>query len=397
MKKLMVLGGNFLQMQAIKRAKELGYYVISVDYLPDNPGHRFSDEYHNVSTVDKEAVLALARELEIDGILAYATDVAAPTAAYVSEKLGLPTNPYESVMILTHKDSFRAFMAENGLLMPWGAAFCDKEAAREYFDSHPLPVMIKPVDSSGSKGVTKVTSRTQFDAAFEYALQYSIEKRVIVEQFIERHGYQIDGDGFIMDGRIAFFGVMDQHNNHARNPYAPIGHSWPSIQDEKYKSKAFELISSIFKKLNMRFGAFNFEYIIGGDDNVYLLEIGPRNGGNLISEALKCACGADLTEASIKACVGDDYAEALRPKFSRPAASYVIHSLESGRYKGLEIDDAVKDKIVLTSVFAENGEEINAFRNASDSIGALVLEFSSVDEMNRLLDNMWEHIKVVVE
>lgn len=118
MKKIMMLGGNQVQMTAIKAAKEQGYYVITVDYLPDNPGHKLADEYHNVSTIDKEAVLQLARELEIDGIVSYASDVSAPTAAFVAEAMGLPTNPYESVHILTHKNEFRKFMRENGLPMP---------------------------------------------------------------------------------------------------------------------------------------------------------------------------------------------------------------------------------------------------------------------------------------
>lgn len=92
MKRIMMLGGSYFQASAIKRAKELGYYVITCDYLPDNPGHKYADEYHNVSTIDKEGVLKLAKELKIDGILAYASDVSVSTAAYVSEQLGLPSN-----------------------------------------------------------------------------------------------------------------------------------------------------------------------------------------------------------------------------------------------------------------------------------------------------------------
>ena len=97
MKKLLMLGGSLYQTYAIKAAVEMGYYVITCDYLPENPGHKFSHEYHNVSTTDKDAVLNLAKQLKIDGIVAYASDPAAPTAAYVAEKLNLPTSPYESV------------------------------------------------------------------------------------------------------------------------------------------------------------------------------------------------------------------------------------------------------------------------------------------------------------
>ena len=98
-----MLGGSLYQVYAIKEAVRLGYYVITCDYLPSNPGHKYAHEYHNVSTTDKDAVLELARKLQVDGIVAYASDPAAPTAAYVCEKLGLPTSPYESVEILSKK------------------------------------------------------------------------------------------------------------------------------------------------------------------------------------------------------------------------------------------------------------------------------------------------------
>ena len=114
-KKILMLGGAMQQIPAIKEAKEKGLYVITCDYLPDNPGHKYADEYYNVSTTDKDAVLELAKACNIDGIVAYASDPAAPTAAYVAEKLGLPGNPCESVEILTQKDLFRDFLQKNGL------------------------------------------------------------------------------------------------------------------------------------------------------------------------------------------------------------------------------------------------------------------------------------------
>ena len=104
MKKVLMLGGSLYQTFAIKEAVRLGYYVITCDYLPNNPGHKFAHESYNVSTTDKEAVLDLARKLHVDGVVAYASDPAAPTAAYVCEELGLPTSPYKSVEILSKKD-----------------------------------------------------------------------------------------------------------------------------------------------------------------------------------------------------------------------------------------------------------------------------------------------------
>ena len=100
MKKILILGGTWFQLPAIQYAKSQGYYVITCDYLPSNPGHKYADEYHNVSTTDKEAVLFLAKTLRVDGILCFASDPAAPIAAYVSEQLGLRGNPYDKVCLL---------------------------------------------------------------------------------------------------------------------------------------------------------------------------------------------------------------------------------------------------------------------------------------------------------
>ena len=159
-----MLGGSLYQTYAIKEAKRIGYYVITCDYLPDNPGHRFADEYHNVSTTDREAILALAQELQVDGIVAYASDPAAPTAAYVAEQMGLPTSPYKSVEILSNKDLFREYLWQNGFNCPKAMGFTTYEGALSHIDEFQLPVMVKPVDSSGSKGINKMTDKTQLKA-----------------------------------------------------------------------------------------------------------------------------------------------------------------------------------------------------------------------------------------
>lgn len=396
-KKILLLGGNYFQMTATLAARELGCHVISADYLPDNPGHRYADEYYNISTIDREAVLALAREKEIDGIVSYASDVSAPTAAYVAEKLGLPTNPYESVMTLTHKDRFRRFMREHGFPMPRGAAFTDREEAERFFGTLKKPVMVKPIDSSGSKGVVKVLRDGEFGAAWEEALSYSIEKRVIVEEFIQKRGYQIDGDGFLADGRIVFFGVMDQHNDLSCAPHAPIGLSWPSIQEEKYQQKARALIQNIFELLHMRMGAFNFEYIIGEDGEIYILEIGPRNGGNLIPDTIRTACGADLAAYTIRAALGEDCSSLREPPTRTCASSYIVHAGESGIYRGIEIEPELQKRIVKQAMFVKPGDPVQKFRNASFGIGAMVLTFDEPEEMCRKLDHMSDYIRVIVE
>ena len=395
MKKVLILGANMFQTIAIKKAKELGYYVICAAVGGDLPGKEAADEFYFVSTTDKYAILDLARRKEVDGILAYGTDVAASTAAYVSERLHFPTNPYDAVKVLTNKGKFRKFMTQRGYLTPKYGAFSDKEQAREFLTTMELPVILKPVDSSGSKGVAVIRSNEEFDLRYDEAMSYSLSGCVIIEEYIVKEGYQIDGDGFVRDGKIEFLGVLDQHNHIELNPHAPIGLSYPSIQEKKYQEEAYEIMQGIFTDLGIRFGAFNYEYIIH-NNKVYLLEIGPRNGGNLIPDTVFHATGVDMTEASIRACVGDDYTEALRVKKHGIATSYVIHSSSAGIFEGIEIDPRLQDHVLEMYVSTRVGDEVYRFRNASDDVGAMVLSFDDVDTMCRYMDEMWEHVRVKV-
>ena len=397
MKKIMLLGGNYFQMTATKAAKELGHYVISVDYLPDNPAHKLADEYHNVSTVDKEAVLKLAQELKIDGIVSYASDVSAPTAAYVAEKMGLPTNPYESVMILTHKDLFRPFIVEHGFNSPKSKGFSDKNEAFEFFCSLGKPAMVKPSDSNGSKGACRVDDKSQFDAAFEKAMSFSRQKIVIVEEFLIRDGHQIAGDGFIVDGELVFTGFMSEHFDKLCNPLVPIGESYPSYISDELKVKAKAEINRLMKLLDMKFGAINMDFIIDGNGDVYIIEIGPRNGGNLITDVIREASGIDLAKCTIQAALGLDYDKDFDKPINTYVSSYVVHSLKDGKYAGTEISDEIKDDIILFKDLTNVGDNIEMFDNAALGTGAMLIKYDSIQQMVERMDGMEKYIKVKVD
>lgn len=396
-KKIMMLGGNIFQETAVLAAKKLGYHVIDVDYLPDNPAHKYADEYYNISTIDKEKVLEKAIELKIDGIVSYASDVSAPTAAYVAEAMGLPTNPYESVMVMTHKDQFRAFMRKQGLPMPEGSSFFAYSEAEAFARTLKLPIMVKPVDSSGSKGVTKVTDLDQLKAAWDEALSYSISHHVIIEEFIEKKGYQIDGDIFVRDGKIVFWGICDQHHDLKVSPYVPAGLSYPSIQSGKVQKRAEEIVQSILSGLHMTMGAYNVEYIIGKNDEVYILEIGPRNGGNLIPDTVCAATGVDMAMYTVRQAIGDDISDLKQVPASACCSSYILHSREEGIFQSIDFDEEVQKRIVKCFVTAEPGDQVYPFRNGKFGIGAMVLCFRNTDEMCEMIDHMDQHIHVNLE
>ena len=238
MKKILLLGGSAQQVIAIETAKKLGYYTILCDYLTDNPGQNVADKFFLESTTDKEKILQIAESEKIDGIVAYASDPAAPTAAFVAEKLGLPTNPYSSVNILCNKDKFREFLKNNGFNTPLAKGFTDKESAIQSIDRFNFPVIIKPVDSSGSKGATVLKDKVGFEKAVDFAFSFSRGGRIVIEEFIEKdHPYLIGGDLFISDGKIIMWGRMNCHRDSRVNPLVPVGKSYPpTISDEYLKA-----------------------------------------------------------------------------------------------------------------------------------------------------------------
>lgn len=397
MKRILFLGGAPTQIPPIKYALEQGHYVITCDYLPENPGHKLAHEYHDVSTTDKEAVLALAKSLNIDGIVAYASDPAAPTAAYVSENLGLPGNPYESVEILARKDLFRKFLVDNEFNVPRSQSFYDIDAARQWLDEIGVPAFVKPVDSSGSKGVTHLQNRDDFDAAFSHALHFSREKKVVVEERIVKTGYQVAGDGFIVNGELVFRCWADEHFDKLCNGLVPIGQTFPTSHSEDLQSIAHRETQRLLSLLNMKMGALNFDFMFTEDGKFYFLELGPRNGGCLIPEVIRYSTGVDLIRYTVDAALGLG-CEGLNMQPAKGYwSSYMIHALEGGKFKELWVSDRVKDYIVEQDIQVQAGDKVSKFSGSHDTLGTMILQYPSLEVMLDMVDNMENDIRVITK
>lgn len=395
MKRVLMLGGSMYQTYAIKEAVKLGYYVITCDYLPENPGHKFAHEYHNVSTTDKEAVLKLARELNVDGIVAYASDVAAMPAAYASEKLGLPTSPYESVRILSTKDLFRAYLREHGFNVPKAQGFSTYEEALEVIDKFKLPVMVKPVDSAGSKGVNKMTDKAKLKEYVEDALQYSISKRFIIEEFIVKKGPQISGDAFSVDGKIVFHCLGNEfYNPNYEKDFAPLGECWPFSMDQSIIDKLMEDIQRLITSLGMKSTAYNVEAIVGEDDKIYLIELGARAGGSLIPQLIQYVTGVNYVPHVIKAAVGDDCSDLKMAEAKGYWSNYMVHPNVTGKFESIEFDKNLQDHIALWAPDVKVGEIIHKFRGAQDCIGELILKYDSPEQMMEIIRDIEKYINV---
>lgn len=399
-KKLMLLGGLRYLIPVIEAAHKLGIYVITCDYLPDNIAHKYSDEYCNISILDKDAVLNAARRFQIDGIMSFAVDPGVVTAAYVADKMGLPqTGPYESVCILQNKDKFREFLAQNGFNTPKAKGFSDLEEALTGIDEFEWPLIVKPVDSAGSKGVKRVDNPEMLKEAAEYAFDHSFSKRIIIEEFIEQEGCSSDSDCFSVDGELKFVSFSAQRfDSGAPNPYTPSAFSWPSTMTKGQEAELTSELQRLLTLLGMKTSIYNVETRIGKNGKAYIMEVSPRGGGNRLSEMLKLSTGVDLITNAVRTAVGDKVIDIEQKTYNGHCAEIILHADKDGYFEKLDINHEFYSRYVKqVDLWIKENDKISAFRGANDAIGTLVLRFENKSDIEKNIYNQKKWLKVITK
>lgn len=397
MKKILLLGGSAQQIVAIKTAQKLGYYTVLCDYLPDNPGQYEADKFYLVSTTDKDAVLEVARNEQVDGVLAYASDPAAPTAAYIAEKLGLSGAPYHSVETLCNKDQFRKFLIENGFSTPKAKGYASAEDALKEKENFEFPIIIKPVDSSGSKGATVLQTEDGLKNALDFAFSFSRCHRIIVEHFIEKkHPYLIGGDVFIENGKIVLWWLLNCHRDNCVNPLVPVGKSYPLQLEDEDIQHVKETLSSMVEKLRISNGSMNVELVVDKSNRVWPIDVGPRSGGNMIPDLLGDMFGVDIAEMSVKAAMG----AAIKGNIHEPNGFYATHNLHSnknGIYKDILFSPEIEPYIYRKYLYKKLGDEVEYFDNAAKCLGIVFFKFPDETTMKKILEHVNELITVELQ
>ena len=399
-KKIMLLGGLRYLLPVIEAAHKQGYYVITADYLPNNIAHKYSDEYCDVSIIDKEAVLKEAQRLQIDGIMSFACDPGVIAASYVQNKMGLPSfGPFESVEILQNKDKFRAFLAKNRFNVPQAKGFDSVEAAYEERYWYPWPVIVKPTDAAGSKGVTRVDKAEELKPALEYAMKHSITGHIIVEEFIDKQGCSSDMDSFSEDGKLKFVSFCAQRfDAEASNPYTPAAYSWPSTFTKEQEEYLTSEIQRLITLLNLKTVVYNIEVRVAPNGKPYIMELTPRGGGNRLCEMLRYATGVDMITAITRAMVGDPILEPIEQKpYNGHWAEIILHADTNGEFDHLEISKDLPAEVVEEDLWVKKGDKVESFEGANNAIGTLVLKFQSADDLEEAITHQSNWLKVVVK
>jgi biotin carboxylase len=393
-KRLMILGAGPFQVPAIRKAAALGCHVITVDYLPNNVGHPFGHQYINLSTVDQEGVLQAARDLGIDGICTFSSDVAIPTVAHVCEKLGLPgASPAVAVTMAT-KHRFRAFLKSAQLTCPKFMSGDRLEAIAENLHGFKPPVIFKPVDTSGSRGITRID---RFDPesvanAFFKAQGYSRSKTVCVEKFVV--GIEVGGDAILVNGSVAFIAITHKH----LNGFVVTGHSLPSNISASDQARVIEHIEAICTALGYRSGPLNFDAIVSAD-SVTMLEMSARNGGNGIPSVIERATGVDVEAAAIQFALGEipDFPDQTDIKGG--AGSFVFGSRNGGRIERMLPPEEMQRHV--PEVFEMNysrqlGERVESFEHNGNLIGFALFDCRDATDYERITENISDSLDLVI-
>lgn len=391
-KKLLILGGSRYILPVIEAAHQLDCEVVTCDYLPDNVAHRYSDSYRNASIVDKDAVLAVARDIRADGIMSFAADPGVVSAAYAAEKMGLPfQGSYEAASVLQDKERFRSFLRENGFNCPEAWSFSSAEEAASSAGDIGYPVIVKPTDSAGSKGCSRVDGPEGLAGAVEYALSFSLKKACIVERFLEKAFPSSDADGFAVAGRFECVSFTSQlFDPLAPNPYAPAAYTMPAAMPGWAQEELASELQRLADLLGLRDGVFNIETRVAPDGKAYIMEVSPRGGGNRLSEMLRFATAGkvDLVRASVQAALGMPVDGVAEPEYDGFWYQAVLHSGRAGVFGGVEYASGFREAHVAEEqLWVGEGDVVEGFSSANFAFGSAMVRFDSQEQLKAFCDD----------
>jgi len=387
-KKLLIAGGGYADIPLIRAAQKLGYYVITTGNRPQDLGHLHSDEYRPADFSDKNAMLDLATTLKVDAICPCCNDFSAISSAYVAEKLHLPGHDaYATSVLIHHKDKYRKFALENNIPTPQALGFCDLNSALGSEPEFRLPVIVKPVDLTGGKGIRKVHNHEEFTQAVRDAFAISRSQRIVIEEFVEgtRHGFS----AFIRDGKVVFHFADDEY--YYKNPYLVSAASSPSSAPVEAIEELIIQSEKIVSLLVLKTGIFHVQFILR-DGQPIIIEICRRPPGDLYIKLVEFATGVDYPDWIIRGFCGETCHELSQHDVEGYFLRHCVMAAKPGVIRNIDFDPGIESKIIDRTMFLEPGEDVDD--SLVTKLGIVFLEFESHDELVNQSRQMQELIRV---
>jgi len=381
-KKLLIAGGGYADIPLIIAGKELGFHVITTGNNVTDLGHKYSDEYFQEDFSDYNAMLALSEKLKINAICACSNDFSAISAAYVAEKMGLKGHDsFKTTLLLHHKDSYREFALNNKICSPYAKGFDSIEAALDAVKDFNLPIIIKPIDLTGGKGITKIEHYAKANDAIKKAFSISRAKKIVIEEFIigSRHGFST----FLQKGKVVFFFSDNEH--YYKNPYMVSAASTPSTVNAHIEKKLCAEAEKIAHLLTLQNGIFHIQYILSENIPI-IIEICRRSPGDLYTKFVKLATGVDYPLWIVKTSSG---LSLNQPLTINPKGFFTRHCImaeKKGIVSNVSFDYSIKDKIIDSFLWWKQGDYIDDI--LTEKLGIVFLRFDSMEEMLRITENL---------
>lgn len=391
MKTLMILGASVYQVPLIKTAKRMGLRVI-VSSIPGNyPGFAYADKVYYTNTVDKESILEIAREENIDGICTTGTDVAVITIGYVNEHMGLHGISEAAAARATDKALMKDAFAKGSVCASQFVKVSSYEEAVSAANEIGFPVIVKCVDSSGNRGITKVNVISELRGAYEDARRYSRKDYVLVEEMLK--GIEIGIDGMVIDGKMAFLAPHHKFVHRNGNVVITAGHAFPYRCEVKVWNEIRRQMELAVSALGLNNCAFNADAFVDGD-KVSLIEVGGRCGATCIPELISICYGIDYYEMIIKCALGEtiELPETDKCGEGTPCMAKLLMSPIDGKIERIDRMDV--DGIAEVKMDYGEGDEIEAMINGTTRIGQVIAKVDREEKMNNIMRRVYRNIHV---
>lgn len=300
MKKIAIIGASYLQEPLVKKAREMGLFTLCFAWKDGAVCADICDKFYDISITEKEKILDICKKEHIDGIATIASDVAAPTVAYVANKMGLVGNDYNAAVQANNKYLMRNAFMNAGVPCPqYKMVTSSEELSKNDFN---YPLIVKPSDRSGSLGVTKVLSYNELVPAVEKAISCSFKKQAMVEEFIE--GREISVEFISYNGKHFPLQITDKITTEAPH-FVELAHHQPSDLSLDMFNKIYSITRTALDALKLTNGASHSEFKITQEGRIAIMEIGGRMGGDFIgSDLVKLSTGYDFVKGVIEVALG---------------------------------------------------------------------------------------------
>lgn len=393
MKKILIIGASVLQLPAIHKAKEKGFYVGVADYNPQAVGIPFADEFFNVSTIDVEGVVAVAQRFQPDGIMTLATDMPMRSIAAACKACGLPGIDFETAVRATDKgEMIKAFEA-HGVEHPWFYIVEDAKAFACVKELVTFPCILKPTDNAGSRGVVLVQSMEELDEAYNYAHEESRGGAVIVEEYL--HGPEFSVEVMVVDGEPNVLQVTDKLTTGAPH-FVEMGHNQPSRQTPENVAKIKDLACRAVRAIGIQAGPAHVELILT-ENGPKMVELGARMGGDCITTHLvPLSTGIDMVGATIDIACGQK--PDITPKHSKGAAIRYFKTAAGilQRVEGIAEAEQIPG-VREINVVKHIGDKITEIGSSVDRVGFVIAQADTADAAIAVCEEALDRINVVIE